>query len=41
MGQKDKALAAWQQSLRFHEKEEGLKGRVEKKIADLAPEKEK
>jgi predicted negative regulator of RcsB-dependent stress response len=29
------ALDAWENALKFHEKEEGLKRRVEKKIQDL------
>jgi tetratricopeptide (TPR) repeat protein len=37
MGQRDKALDAWKTSLKFHEKEDGLKERVEKKISGLAP----
>jgi predicted negative regulator of RcsB-dependent stress response len=32
---KDAALRVWEQSLEFHEKEEGLKERIEEKIENL------
>jgi tetratricopeptide (TPR) repeat protein len=38
MGQNGNALDAWKSALQFHEKEEGLKERVEKKIRSLPSE---
>jgi tetratricopeptide (TPR) repeat protein len=34
---KTDALKAWEKALEFHEKEEGLKDRIEKKIRSLDP----
>jgi len=34
MGLKEQAVEAWKRSLQFHEKEAGLKERVEKKLRD-------
>jgi len=35
MGLKEQAAEAWKRALQFHEKEEGLKERVERKLSSL------